>query len=121
MIEAVSGGVLNGQELTRISVVFDIAIGAHQPFVTGHKSAPPSCHVKTFARRMEFDSDFLCSGCSEKAQWLTFKYQRRISSVVNHDQMMLLSKPDDPCKELLRSACTGRVVRIIHHQHLRFV
>ena len=58
MVKTIGGGVLDGEELARIGIVFDVAIGAHEQFVAGHETATPAGHIEAFAGGMQFHPHF---------------------------------------------------------------
>src|SRR5262245_38072805 len=92
MIEAVSGGMLNRQELARVRVILHIPIGFDEKFVAGNKATTPPGHIEGLARRMQLQPDLLGPWCCQKTQRLAFKHKSRISRIMNDNQFVPLRK-----------------------------
>src|SRR5258706_3998071 len=113
MIETIGRGVLNCQKLSGIRIVFYVAIGFDQQFVTSDKAATPAGHVKTLAGGMKLDSDFLRSRRGEEAQRLAFEYKGGVGRVVNHHDPAAPGELDYFGAELRRGADGRPTVPII--------
>lgn len=68
VVKAPGGGVLDGEELAGVGVVFDVAVCLDEQGVAGDEAAAPAGHVEGFAEGMEFEADFFGAGDGEEAE-----------------------------------------------------
>src|SRR5882762_4512264 len=118
MIETIGRGVLNRQELPRISVVLHVTVGFDEQLVAGHESATPTSHVEAFAGRVEFDADLFGAGSRQKAQRFAFEYQSCVGGVMNDHDAIASGKLDYFGEEFGRGARARWVVRIVNYKDL---
>ena len=68
VVERRGAGLLDGDELARVAVVFHVGKGLHDPLVAADPAQPPADHVKALGHRMDFDADVLRPGHRQKAE-----------------------------------------------------
>ena len=116
VIEAADGRLLDGNELARIAVVLDVGKRPHEPLVPADPAHPPADHVEPLGHRMDFDADVDGSRAWRESCWAAVEAQHRVGRVLDHDELVLLGKGDDPFVELRRRRFAGRAVRVVQDE-----
>lgn len=121
MVEAPSGGVLDGEELAGVGVVFDVAVCLDEEGIPGDESAAPAGHVEGLAEGMEFESDFFGAGNGEEAKGFSFKDKGGVGGVVDDDELVLFGEFDGLGKEFCCGDSAGGVVGVVEDEDFGFL
>ena len=121
VVEAPGGGVLDGEELARVGVVFDVAVCLDEEGVAGDEAAAPAGHVEGFAEGMEFDADFLGAGNGEEAEGFSFKEEGGVGGVVDDDELVLFGEFDNLGEEFGCGDGAGGVVGVVEDEDFGFL
>ena len=113
VVEAPGGGVLDGEELAGVGVVFDVAVCLDEEGVAGDKAAAPAGHVEGFAEGVEFEADFFGAGDGEEAQGFSFKKESGVGGVVYDDELVLFGELDGLGEEFGCGDGAGGVVGVV--------
>lgn len=121
MVEAPGGGVLDGEELAGIGVVFDVAVCLDEEGVAGDKAAAPAGHVEGFAEGVKFETDFFGAGNGEEAKGFSFEKKGGVGGVVDDDELVLFGELDGLGKEFGCGDGAGGVVGVVEDEDFGFL
>ena len=121
MVEAPGGGMLDGEELAGVGVVFDVAVCLDEEGIAGDESAAPAGHVEGFAEGMEFEADFFGAGDGEEAQGFSFKEEGGVGGVVDDDELALFCEFDGLGEEFGCGNGAGGVIGVVEDKDFGFL
>lgn len=121
VVEAPGGGVLDGEELAGVGVVFDVAVCLDEEGVAGDEAAAPAGHVEGFAEGVEFEADFFGAGNGKEAKWFSFKEEGGVGGVVDDDESVLFGEFDNLGEEFGCGDGAGGVVGVVEDEDFGFL